>query len=193
MHFGKVSDLRILLIKIALSSQRHSLQKTQETGDAAEQTVERDQTRVGRLSRMDAMQAQAMSVEIGRRRRQRLLQIEDALKYLDEDEYGYCQEFGKDIPLRRLEVDPAALHGYRQRVEKRSLNRCAGRIPAPFRAHYLSPCRRIQSDNRWNLDGTRATITKRLTSSSVVCCLLWRTAHSSRLTQDKSRARGTMV
>ena len=65
---------------------RAALIKARETGDAAEQPVELDQTRVGRLSRMDALQAQAMSVETGRRRRQKLLQIESALRRLDEGE-----------------------------------------------------------------------------------------------------------
>jgi DnaK suppressor protein len=88
---------------------RDGLREAQETGDAAEETVELDQTRVGRLSRMDAMQAQAMSIETGRRRRQQLLQIEAALRRIDEGEYGYCQDCGEDIPEPRLTIDPAAL------------------------------------------------------------------------------------
>jgi len=92
-----------------LFSLRNTLQEAQETGDAAEEPVELDQTRVGRLSRMDAMQAQAMSIETGRRRRQKLMQIEAALSRIDEGEYGYCQECGEDIAEPRLKVDPAAL------------------------------------------------------------------------------------
>ena len=88
---------------------KQSLLRAQETGDQAEQTVERDQARVGRLSRMDAMQAQAMSKETGRRRRQKLLQIDAALKRIKEDDYGYCQDCGEDIVPARLEVDPTAL------------------------------------------------------------------------------------
>jgi len=57
--------------KTALLDLKQSLLQAQETGDQAEQTVELDQARVGRLSRMDAMQAQAMSKETGRRRRQK--------------------------------------------------------------------------------------------------------------------------
>ena len=90
-----------------LLSLRQSLQEAQETGDGAEKTVELDQTRVGRLSRMDALQAQAMSIETGRRRRQKLVQIEAALQRIDEGEYGYCQECGQDIAVARLKVDPA--------------------------------------------------------------------------------------
>ena len=55
---------------------------------------------------MDAMQAQAMSIETGRRRRQKLQQIEAALKRMEENEYGYCQECGEDIAPGRLEADP---------------------------------------------------------------------------------------
>jgi len=92
--------------KKALIDLKRSLLKAQETGDEAEQTVELDQTRVGRLSRMDAMQAQAMSKETGRRRRQKLLQIEAAFGRIENDEYGYCQECGDEIAAARLNVDP---------------------------------------------------------------------------------------
>ena len=92
-----------------LQALKQTLLKAQETGEQAEQTVELDQARVGRLSRMDAMQAQAMSKETGRRRRVKLLQIDAALKRIEEEDYGYCQECGKDIAPARLEVDPTAL------------------------------------------------------------------------------------
>jgi len=95
--------------KDLLLSLKQALLKAQETGDQAEQTVELDQTRVGRLSRMDAMQAQAMSKETGRRRRQKLLQIDAALKRIEENDYGDCQECGQDIAPARLEADPTVL------------------------------------------------------------------------------------
>ena len=88
---------------------KQTLLKAQETGDQAEQTVELDQARVGRLSRMDAMQAQAMSKETGRRRRQKLIQIEAALLRIDQHDYGICQECGEDIATARLEADPTVL------------------------------------------------------------------------------------
>jgi DnaK suppressor protein len=95
--------------KEKLLALRQSLLKAQETGDQAEKTVELDQSRVGRLSRMDAMQAQAMSVETGRRRRETLRQIAGALQRIEEDEYGYCQECGEDIAPARLEFDATTL------------------------------------------------------------------------------------
>ena len=98
------ADYRKALIEL-----RQTLLKAQETGEEAEQTVELDQTRVGRLSRMDAMQAQAMSKETGRRRRQKLIQIEAALRRIDNEEYGYCEECGDEIAAARLTVDPTVL------------------------------------------------------------------------------------
>lgn len=95
--------------KEKLLSLKHSLEKAQETGDQAEQTVELDQACVGRLSRMDAMQAQAMSVETGRRRREKLLQIDQALQRIDADEFGYCYACGEDIVSARLDFDPTVL------------------------------------------------------------------------------------
>ena len=89
---------------------REALAQAQETGDQAERTVELDQARVGRLSRMDAMQAQAMSKETGRLRRQKLLQIDAALQRLENDEYGYCGECGDEIAAGRLQADPTALY-----------------------------------------------------------------------------------
>ena len=87
---------------------KRTLQRAQETGDQAEKTVELDQACVGRLSRMDAMQAQAMSVETGRRRREKLRQIDLALERIAADEYGYCHECGEDIAAARLDFDPTA-------------------------------------------------------------------------------------
>ena len=95
--------------KEKLLSLKQSLLEAQETGDQAEQTVELDQSSVGRLSRMDAMQAQAMSIETGRRRRSKLRQIAGALQRIEADEYGYCQECGEDIASARLDFDPTAI------------------------------------------------------------------------------------
>ncbi|MDT8321722.1 MAG: TraR/DksA family transcriptional regulator, partial [Xanthomonadales bacterium] len=87
---------------------RDQLRAAQETGDEAERPVELDQTRMGRLSRMDALQAQAMSLETGRRRRERLRQVAAALRRIEEGEFGDCLDCGEEIAAARLEVDPTA-------------------------------------------------------------------------------------
>jgi DnaK suppressor protein len=67
-----------------------------------------DQSRVGRLSRMDAMQAQALSVAADGRRKLELERIRCALDRIDEGDYGYCEQCGEGIARARLEIDPAA-------------------------------------------------------------------------------------
>jgi DnaK suppressor protein len=85
---------------------RAELQNMDEAGEAAAQTVELDQTRMGRLSRMDALQAQAMSQAANRRRAKTLRGVESALQRLERGEYGECQECGETINPKRLEFDP---------------------------------------------------------------------------------------
>lgn len=70
--------------------------------------VELDQTSVGRLSRMDAMQQQAMAAAQARRRAARLRALEAALRRIEADEFGWCEECGQAIPEKRLEIDPTA-------------------------------------------------------------------------------------
>ncbi|HEY8594992.1 MAG TPA: TraR/DksA C4-type zinc finger protein [Devosiaceae bacterium] len=67
-----------------------------------------DQQSVGRLSRMDAMQGQAMAAAADRRRRARIVALEAALTRMANDEFGYCEDCGEAIPPGRLEIDPAA-------------------------------------------------------------------------------------
>jgi len=86
------------------------LQALEATGEAAAETVELDQTKVGRLSRMDALQAQAMSKASNHRRAATLRAIETALQRLDRGDYGECRECGEFINPKRLEFDPTVLH-----------------------------------------------------------------------------------
>ncbi len=82
-------------------------QESLDGADAAN-VVELDQSRVGRLSRMDAMQQQAMAQESQRRRKIELARIDAALTRLDGGEYGYCLKCDESIPDKRLQVDPAS-------------------------------------------------------------------------------------
>jgi len=85
------------------------LQSVAASGDESAAIVELDQTKVGRLSRMDAMQAQAIAKASVERREQMLRQIEAALKRIDDDDYGNCRECDEPINPKRLEFDPTAL------------------------------------------------------------------------------------
>ncbi len=74
------------------------------------QAVELDQQSVGRLSRMDAMQQQAMAQAQERKRATILIRIDQAFKLIEQGEYGYCLTCGEEIAEKRLEIDPTATH-----------------------------------------------------------------------------------
>ena len=83
------------------------IDKENTLGAESQQTVELDQQSVGRLSRMDALQAQAMARAHQIRRdglRQALLQ---ALTRIEEGDFGYCNDCGDLISQARLELNPA--------------------------------------------------------------------------------------
>ena len=71
--------------------------------------VELDQSRVGRLSRMDAIQGQAMSLEAKRRTEAELARITSALKRINAGDYGLCVRCKEQIVAGRLEIDPSVL------------------------------------------------------------------------------------
>ena len=91
-----------------LEGLQRELREAQTSGEQAAGTVELDQTRVGRLSRMDALQAQAMSIATNARREVELRRIAAALQRLEDDDFGCCVDCGEDIVPARLEIDPAA-------------------------------------------------------------------------------------
>lgn len=100
------SELDLTDLKDRMLARRNELEelKASHAGDGA--PVELDQTRVGRLSRMDALQSQAMAQETERRRAIELTKIEAALSRITEGEFGYCVACGEEIGLKRLELDP---------------------------------------------------------------------------------------
>ena len=95
--------LRARLIEL-----RDELQALVETGAEAAQVIELDQAKVGRLSRMDAMQAQEMAKASEHRRELMLKRIDVALSRVENDDFGYCRDCEEPIPSKRLEFDPTA-------------------------------------------------------------------------------------
>lgn len=91
-----------------LRSLRDELQQLTSANRDAAGTVALDQSKVGRLSRMDAMQAQQMAQETARRRQTQLQKIDGALRRIDAGDYGYCFVCGEEISPARLNFDPTA-------------------------------------------------------------------------------------
>ncbi len=88
-----------------LETQLEALTKADNSTKDATRPVELDQTTVGRLSRMDAMQVQAMALAEKNRRTQHIQRIKAALQRMEDGEYGYCLQCGEAIASKRLELD----------------------------------------------------------------------------------------
>ena len=103
MNEAELDDMRrVILARLANLTAEDGL------GEAGQRTVELDQQAVGRLSRMDALQNQAMAKASGARRHAERTRLNAALARLDEGEFGYCDSCGDGINPKRLALDPAA-------------------------------------------------------------------------------------
>jgi len=90
-----------------LIARREEVVRLRAESSEAAHPVELDQARVGRLSRMDALQMQAMAAETTRRRDAELDRIAAALARIEDGEFGWCLGCGEEIGEKRLLNDPA--------------------------------------------------------------------------------------
>ncbi|RPF71544.1 TraR/DksA family transcriptional regulator [Aurantiacibacter spongiae] len=93
--------------RTALVARLAELDALDASGEEAGKPVELQQDSVGRLSRMDAMQQQAMAQAEQRRRRAERVRIGQALERMEEGEWGWCVTCGEAIAAGRLASDPA--------------------------------------------------------------------------------------
>ncbi|NNC59985.1 MAG: TraR/DksA family transcriptional regulator [Erythrobacter sp.] len=93
--------------RTALLSRQAELAEEDRMSVEGRAPVTLQQDSVGRLSRMDAMQQQAMAQAQERRRHAERARIAAALVRVDEGEWGYCVHCGKEIAEQRLRHDPS--------------------------------------------------------------------------------------
>jgi DnaK suppressor protein len=91
-----------------LTARLQELKEEEALGAEAAAPVTLEQDSVGRLSRVDALQQQAMALASQRRREMERNQIEAALRRIRDGEYGYCITCGEEIRDARLRHNPAA-------------------------------------------------------------------------------------
>lgn len=103
---AKVHKLEINNFKKLLEKMRADLDDLESAYTASSATVILDQSSVGRLSRMDAMQGQQMALESERRRKEKLVQIKSALNRVESGIFGYCLLCDNEIAAGRLTIDP---------------------------------------------------------------------------------------
>ena len=93
--------------KQKLLTLREELLEVEESGNDAAGTVELDQSKLGRLSRMDALQSQAIAKDAQQRRAVQKQRIDSALSRLEKGNYGLCIRCEELIDPKRLEFDPS--------------------------------------------------------------------------------------
>ena len=103
----KVTEDELRELRAILVNERQALESASLKSNESRQPITLDQQRVGRLSRMDAMQSQAMAQASERRRQIRLAKIDIALKRMSSEDYGFCDKCGEEISPNRLKLDPA--------------------------------------------------------------------------------------
>ena len=105
-----MDEEKLVQIKQLLLKMKSDLQEQEKASKETGKPVELDQTKVGRISRMDAMQAQQMTLDASRRRQLKLIKIESTFQRINSGEYGYCLSCDEDIDIRRLMIDPTNTH-----------------------------------------------------------------------------------
>jgi DnaK suppressor protein len=88
-----------------LQQQRSDLLQLLSDSQASCQPVELDQP-IGRLSRMDALQQQAMATANRAGQQRRLQLIDAALAEIKQDRYGECRRCEEPIGYPRLKAQP---------------------------------------------------------------------------------------
>jgi len=102
-------DLDLNYFRKKLEARLFDIQAGREAQQKESAPVELDQTKVGRLSRMDALQQQSMAQATARRTEQEHQRIRTALGRLESGDYGYCLKCEEEIAEGRLRVDPSTL------------------------------------------------------------------------------------
>ena len=100
------TDIDVKALRATLEAERDAIARDIVSSADARAPVAPD-VAIGRLSRMEAMQDQAMALETDRRRHVEIERITHALARMDAGDYGYCVSCDEDIPRKRLENDPA--------------------------------------------------------------------------------------
>ena len=95
--------------RTALRERLAELERLDALSEEGRAPVTLQQDSVGRLSRMDAMQQQAMAQAEERRRNAERTRIAAALARLDAGEWGYCGTCGEEIAQGRLRNDPSVV------------------------------------------------------------------------------------
>ena len=105
---AELTPLQVVELSAALEKQADEIEKQLQRGADSARPVALDQSSVGRLSRMDAMQQQAMAQATRAKMRLRLDLTRQALRATASGTYGECRSCEEPIGHERLRAYPEA-------------------------------------------------------------------------------------
>ncbi len=103
-----LSEKEVGAVKAGLLARLADIEAAGRATSDSRKPVELDQQSVGRLSRMDAIQVQAMALATEERRAQERRRVLAAIRRIETGEYGYCVRCGDEVGEARLRLDPTA-------------------------------------------------------------------------------------
>ena len=106
MHADFLTAAEHESLRLELVVLEKQLGREVELGAETAKPVELDPTTIGRLSRTDAMQQQAMAKATQQKLNLRLQLVRNALKAVDTGDYGRCRKCEEPIGHQRLSVRP---------------------------------------------------------------------------------------
>lgn len=112
---GHLTPEQADVLRAELERALAKLTRSMKTTNRAARPVKLDQTSVGRLSRIDALQNQSFTQGLQERERVKAAQLTEALQRLEAGSYGTCEGCGEPIGFERLSLFP----------ETRTCSRCA--------------------------------------------------------------------
>ncbi len=107
MDYSFPSAAEIVDYQRRLRERLTELDTLSESSKEVRDAVSLDQSRVGRLSRMDAIQMQEMERANEARRSLERQRVERALQLIEAGDYGECVRCSEVIAPKRLKLDPS--------------------------------------------------------------------------------------
>lgn len=104
---SKMNESEVIRFSRLIRARLAALEDENAMGEQGQSIVQLDQQAVGRLSRMDALQNQAMAVAQQNRRNVESRNLRRALERIEGGEFGFCEDCGDEIAVKRLELNPA--------------------------------------------------------------------------------------
>ena len=105
-HPSHLSPDQVEELRTVLEKDLGRLERSMRLTDQVLEPAALDQTAVGRLSRMDTLQGQALARDLQGREQVRLAQLQEALRRVAAGTYGRCTACSGPIPFARLLVFP---------------------------------------------------------------------------------------